>query len=57
METDDREGGPFDACAFCGDSFDHGVSYPVVVRDCPHGGLDLYSFCDGRCRAAWREGR
>lgn len=44
---------PFDACAYCGEPFEADVSYPVVARETDGGDLELYSFCDASCEAAW----
>lgn len=45
---------PFEACATCGSDFEVDVNYPVVVRENGDGELELYSFCDECCEAAWR---
>jgi|GEM_PF-6515584 len=45
---------PFDGCANCGAAFQTGVRYPVVARQTATG-LEIHSFCDEDCEAAWRD--
>lgn len=53
MAVDRMNQHPFRECAHCGASFEPGVSYPVETCEGPDGQLELYSFCDEACRAAW----
>lgn len=55
MASATGDGHPFEGCANCGASFEHGVSYPVETREGPDGELELHSFCDEDCRAAWAD--
>lgn len=55
MGTDGADLSPFGACANCGDPFEPDVSYPVVTGDGPDGEMELYSFCDEACQAAWED--
>lgn len=53
MATQDTaDGDPFERCAHCGARFDSGVRYPATTRR-DGDGIEVYSFCDGECRAAW----
>lgn len=46
---------PFERCAHCGAVFEPGVRYPVTTRR-DGDGLEVYSFCDCECQAAWDDG-
>lgn len=41
-------------CHHCGTAIDTAEWYPVVTSTDETGALELYSFCDTQCRAAWR---
>lgn len=40
-------------CAYCGDHSELDEWQPVVTRTDDDGELQIYSFCDETCRAAW----
>lgn len=52
MGSDDVDA-PFEHCAYCGEPFDPGVSYPASSHRGDDGELRLHSFCDDICEAAW----
>ncbi|MFB6179540.1 MAG: hypothetical protein ABEI77_07455 [Halorientalis sp.] len=45
---------PMARCHHCGTAIDTAEWYPVVTSTDETGALELYSFCDTQCRAAWR---
>lgn len=53
MTTRDANDSVFDACSRCGAAFEPDVRYPTVTREASDGRLELYSFCDAECLAAW----
>lgn len=56
MSSEAAASDPFEHCAYCGDRFDRDVWYPVVTRRDEAGELQVYSFCDESCQAAWDDG-
>lgn len=55
--ADDAGPTPFDACSYCGETFETDVRYPVVVREPDDSELVIDSFCDEYCETAWRAQR
>lgn len=48
---------PFDTCDYCGARFEPGIRYPVSTYTNDDRELELYSFCDSTCQAAWEAER
>lgn len=48
----DPENHSFETCANCGTPFQSDVTYPAVTRR-DDGDVNVYSFCDQECQAAW----
>lgn len=43
----------FENCDHCGTQFEEAVRYPVTAHEDADGTIELYSFCDDTCQAAW----
>lgn len=54
MASEDADRSPFEACAHCGTPFKPDKRYPALTRVGPDESLELYSFCDEECKAAWQ---
>jgi hypothetical protein len=46
---------PFEACAECGVPFKPEQSYPAAAERDDDGSLQVHSFCDDDCLAAWQD--
>lgn len=55
MSVESTDGTMFDGCAHCGREFEPDVRYPATVREADDGTLQVLSFCDEDCQAAWRD--
>lgn len=55
MTTNELREWSLKACDHCGRRFEPDVRYPATTRESTDGTVELYSFCDDACQAAWRE--
>lgn len=55
MSAGSTDGTMFERCAHCGRRFERDVRYPATVEEGDDGTLQVLSFCDEDCQAAWSD--